>query len=115
MRESLEELAELAATAGGSVIGTATQKVDAPVAGTFIGSGKAEELALFCKKNDVDTVIFDDELSAAQSRNLERIFGCKILDRTIRSRIRVWTQGARASACRGIDSNAHPSNQGEME
>jgi GTP-binding protein HflX len=81
-RDSLEELAELAATAGGDLIGTGTQKLEAPVAGTFIGSGKAEEFADFCRKNDVDTVVFDDELSPAQSRNLERIFGCKVLDRT---------------------------------
>ena len=52
------------------------------VAATFIGKGKAEEFAEFCKANDVDTVIFDDELSPAQSRNLEKIFDCKILDRT---------------------------------
>ncbi|HEY3914645.1 MAG TPA: GTPase HflX [Verrucomicrobiae bacterium] len=81
-RESLEELAELAATAGGQVVATGSQKLEAPVAGTFIGSGKAEEFAGFCRKNDVDTVVFDDELSPAQSRNLEKVFGCKILDRT---------------------------------
>ena len=81
-RDSLEELAELAATAGGALIGTGTQKLEAPVAGTFIGSGKAGEFADFCRKNDVDTVVFDDELSPAQSRNLEKIFGCKVLDRT---------------------------------
>jgi GTP-binding protein HflX len=81
-RDSLEELAELAATAGGDVVGTGLQKVEAPVAGTFIGSGKAEEFAQFCRANKADTVIFDDELSAAQSRNLEEIFGCKVLDRT---------------------------------
>ena len=82
MRESLEELAELAATAGATIIGNGSQKLENPVAGTFIGSGKAEEFAKFCKSNDVDTVIFDDELSPAQSRNLETIFNCKILDRT---------------------------------
>jgi GTPase len=81
-RDSLEELAELAATAGGEVIGTGAQKLETPVAGTFIGTGKAAEFAGFCQKNDIDTVIFDDELSPAQSRNLEKIFGCKILDRT---------------------------------
>src|SRR5207244_8380354 len=46
------------------------------------GSGKAEEFAGHCKKNEVDTVIFDDELSPAQSRNLESVFECKVLDRT---------------------------------
>ncbi|HEX3987781.1 MAG TPA: GTPase HflX [Verrucomicrobiae bacterium] len=81
-KESLEELGELAATAGGAVIGTGTQKLETPVAGTFIGTGKAAEFAHFCRENDVDTVVFDDELSPAQSRNLEKIFGCKVLDRT---------------------------------
>jgi hypothetical protein len=52
------------------------------VAATFIGKGKAEEFADSARRNDVDTVIFDDELSPAQSRNLEKIFNCKILDRT---------------------------------
>ena len=82
LRESLEELAELAATAGAAVIGTGIQKLDTPVAGTFIGSGKAVEFGEYCRKNTVDTVIFDDELTPAQSRNLEVIFNCKILDRT---------------------------------
>ena len=82
IRQSLEELAELAATAGGAVIGQGTQKIEAPVPGTFIGPGKADEFARFCRENDVDTVVFDDELSPAQSRNLEKVFGCKVLDRT---------------------------------
>jgi GTP-binding protein HflX len=82
LTESLGELAELAATAGGVVVGQGAQKLETPVAGTFIGSGKAREFAGFCRDNDVDTVVFDDELSAAQSRNLENVFGCKVLDRT---------------------------------
>ncbi len=81
-RESLVELGELAVTAGGEVVGDGTQKLDAPVAGTFIGSGKADEFARHCRGQDVDTVIFDEELSPAQSRNLERVFDCKVLDRT---------------------------------
>jgi GTP-binding protein HflX len=81
-RQSLEELAELAATAGGEVVGQGTQKLEAPVSGTFIGSGKAQEFAVFCRQNKVDTIVFDDELSGAQSRNLEEVFGCKVLDRT---------------------------------
>jgi GTP-binding protein HflX len=80
--DSLEELSELAATAGGSVVGEGSQKLAAPFAATFIGKGKADEFAAHCKRADVDTVIFDDELSPAQSRNLEKIFNCKILDRT---------------------------------
>ncbi len=82
IEESLEELAELAQTAGGVVAGAGRQKLETPVAGTFIGSGKAVEFAKQCKELDVDTVIFDDELSGAQARNLEKIFECKILDRT---------------------------------
>jgi len=81
-RESLAELSELATTAGGKVIGDGIQKMESLQAATFIGRGKAGEFADFCKRNDVDTVIFDDELSPAQSRNLEKIFECKILDRT---------------------------------
>jgi GTP-binding protein HflX len=82
VRESLAELAELAQTAGAQVGGDGIQKMESLQAATFIGRGKAEEFANFCKRNDVDTVIFDDELSPAQSRNLEKIFNCKILDRT---------------------------------
>jgi GTP-binding protein HflX len=82
VRDSLDELAALTITAGGEVVGDGTQRLESPVAGTFIGSGKAEEFAVLCRRNDVDTVIFDDELSPAQMRNLERAFECKVLDRT---------------------------------
>ena len=82
LQDSLAELEELAATAGGEVVGNGTQKLDTPVAGTFIGSGKADEFASHCRRQNVDTVIFDDELSPAQSRNLEGVFECKVLDRT---------------------------------
>ncbi len=82
IQDSLEELAELAATAGGEVVGTATQKIEKPTAATYIGPGKAEELAQRCRAESVDTIVFDDDLSAAQGRNLEKIFECKILDRT---------------------------------
>lgn len=82
MQDSLSELAELATTAGGKVVGSGTQKLDSPVAATFIGSGKAEKFAQSCHENEVDTVVFDDELSPAQNRNLEEIFQCKVLDRT---------------------------------
>ena len=81
VEDSLNELAELATTAGATVAGTGTQKLEAPVAGTYIGTGKAAEFARWCKENEVDTVIFDDELSPGQSRTLEKIFECKILDR----------------------------------
>jgi len=82
LRDSLDELAELAQTAGGSVVGDGIQKLAAVHPATFIGKGKAEEFAEFCRRHQVDTVIFDDELSAAQSRSLEKVFQCKVLDRT---------------------------------
>ncbi|HEX7653583.1 MAG TPA: GTPase HflX [Verrucomicrobiae bacterium] len=82
IRESLAELAELATTAGTEIMGEGVQKIDAPVPATFIGRGKADEFAAHCKEQNVDTVIFDDELSPAQSRNLEKIFGCRVMDRT---------------------------------
>lgn len=82
VQDSLDELAELAATAGAQVLGSGKQRLETPYAGTFIGSGKAKEFADWCKQNEVDTVIFDDELSPAQSRTLEKLFDCKILDRT---------------------------------
>ena len=82
VNESMEELSELATTAGANIIGEGTQKLDRPHVATFIGKGKAGEFAELAKQGRVDTVIFDDELSPAQNRNLERIFDCKVLDRT---------------------------------
>jgi GTP-binding protein HflX len=82
LRDSLAELGELTTTAGGEVVDTGIQKMESLSPATFIGKGKAEEFADFCRRNDVDTVIFDDDLSPAQCRNLEKIFECKILDRT---------------------------------
>ena len=82
LRDSLAELGELTETAGGEVVDTGIQKMESLSPATFIGKGKAEEFADFCRRNDVDTVIFDDDLSPAQCRNLEKIFECKILDRT---------------------------------
>ena len=74
VRDSLDELAELAGTVGAEVVGDGTQKLESPHPGTYIGAGKAAEFAQFCKEQTVDTVIFDDELSGAQGRNLEKIF-----------------------------------------
>jgi GTP-binding protein HflX len=82
VRDSLEELSELAITAGGEVVGDGVQKLDAPNAGTFIGKGKADEFSSCCRRQDVDTVIFDDELSPSQQRTLERELEVKVLDRT---------------------------------
>jgi GTP-binding protein HflX len=83
VRDSLDELAELATTAGAEVVGDGTQRLETPSAHTFIGSGKADEFARQCRRQDVDTVIFDDDLSPAQSRTLEKVFECKVLDRTV--------------------------------
>lgn len=82
LRDSMSELAQLAHTAGADVVGEGTQKLEAPVAATFIGSGKAAEFARQCSRAKVDTVVFDDELTPAQSRNLEQVFQCKVLDRS---------------------------------
>ncbi len=82
LQDSMEELAQLSTTAGAEVIGQGSQKLDSPHAGTFIGRGKAGEFGALCKEQDIDTIIFDDELSPAQSRNLEKICECKVLDRT---------------------------------
>jgi len=82
LRESLAELAELATTAGTEIAGEGAQKLDALAPATFIGKGKAAEWAEFCREQKVDVVIFDDELSPAQTRNLEKIFGCLVMDRT---------------------------------
>lgn len=82
LRDSLDELAELVTTSGGVVVGEGTQKLESPNPGTYVGSGKAEEFAVMCRGQDVDTIVFDDELSGAQVRNLERIFDCRVIDRT---------------------------------
>lgn len=84
MSDSLDELERLVATADGVVVGRETQKLDAPSPKTFVGSGKAEEIAAAVRRFDVDVVVFDDELSPSQQSNLERTFGepVKVIDRT---------------------------------
>jgi GTP-binding protein HflX len=69
--ESLDELEELVGTAGAKVAGRGTQRLDRVNAAMFIGPGKAREFAEQCKEDGVDTVVFDEELSPAQGRNLE--------------------------------------------
>lgn len=81
-KEYLDELEFLTFTAGGEVVKRYTQKMNMPNPKTFIGSGKMEEVMRFVKENEVGTVIFDDELSPAQERNISKILNCKILDRT---------------------------------
>ena len=80
--ESLQELGELVKSAGGEVVETAIQRRPSRIAATYIGQGKADELAKLCHEKNIGTVIFNNELSPAQSRNLEKIFNRKILDRT---------------------------------
>ena len=82
LEESLNELRELAATAGANVVDTVTQKLQHPTAPYYIGKGKAEEVASICTEHGAGSIIFDDELSPAQGRNLETITSKKILDRT---------------------------------
>ena len=82
LRDSLEELAELASSAGAEVVDTVTQKLDRPTAPYYIGKGKAESLKPALHDQQVTSVIFDDELSPAQGRNLENLLSRKVLDRT---------------------------------
>ena len=81
-KEYLDELEFLTYTAGGEVLKRFTQKLDVPNPKTFIGTGKMEEVQQFVEENEVGTVIFDDELTPAQQKNIERILKAKILDRT---------------------------------
>lgn len=81
-KEYLDELEFLTYTAGGDVVKRFTQKMTMPNPKTFIGTGKMEEVMYYVKEHDVGTVIFDDELSPAQERNISKILNCKILDRT---------------------------------
>ena len=81
-KEYLDELAFLTYTAGGEVSKRFTQRMDPPHPKTMIGAGKLEEVAQFVKANDVGAVIFDDELTPAQQKNIEKELKCKILDRT---------------------------------
>jgi len=82
LEDSLDELKQLAATAGAQVVDTVIQHLDKPTAPYYIGKGKAEELGNLCREKQVHSLIFDDELSPAQGRNLEEITTVKILDRT---------------------------------
>jgi len=81
-KEYLDELEFLTFTAGGYAVKRFTQKMDMPNSKTFIGSGKMEDVRQFIEDNDIGTAIFDDELSAAQERNISKILNCKVLDRT---------------------------------
>ena len=81
-KEYLDELEFLADTAGATVLKRFTQKLDVPNNATFVGSGKLNDISNYVKVAEADTVIFDDELTPTQLRNVERILECKVLDRT---------------------------------
>ncbi|OAB31455.1 GTP-binding protein HflX [Flavobacterium fryxellicola] len=83
LNEYLDELEFLTFTAGGQVVKRFSQKMERPNPKTFVGTGKIEEIHLFVKENDISTLVFDDELSPSQQKNISKIITeCKILDRT---------------------------------
>ena len=81
LEDTLAELESLANTAGAVAVGTVTQRANR-LGPTYVGSGKVEEIREMVAERNADTVIFDDELSPSQQRNLERELGCKVIDRT---------------------------------
>ncbi len=82
LRDSMDELRELASSAGAEVVDTVTQKLQKPTAPYYIGKGKAESIKESIQDRQVTSIIFDDELSPAQGRNLENLLSRKVLDRT---------------------------------
>ena len=82
LKEYMDELEFLADTAGAQVYKRFTQKLDQPNPRTFVGKGKLEEINTYAQKNDIDTIIFDDELTPSQLKNLEKELDRKIIDRT---------------------------------
>ncbi|MEO8517258.1 MAG: GTPase HflX [Flavobacterium sp.] len=82
LTEYLDELEFLTFTAGGEVIKRFSQRLEKPNPKTFLGTGKMEEISYYIKDNNVSTVIFDDELSPSQQKNISKILDCKVLDRT---------------------------------
>lgn len=81
-QEFLNELAFLTLTAGGEAVKRFTQKLEMPNPKTYLGAGKLEEISKYIKEHSIETVIFDDELSPSQFRNIEKVLECKIIDRT---------------------------------
>ena len=82
VEDSVEELAQLAETAGAIVAAKFVQSRPKPDPVFFIGKGKVEEMALFAQQEDIDLCLVDDDLSPAQQRNLEQALGVRIIDRT---------------------------------
>lgn len=82
LTEYLDELEFLTFTAGGEVIKRFSQKLERPNPKTFLGTGKMDEISVYIKEKNISTVIFDDELSPSQQKNISKILDCKVLDRT---------------------------------
>lgn len=82
LEEYMDELQFLAYTAGAEVAERFTQRMDKPDSKFFVGSGKLEEIALYAEENEIDTLIFDDELTPSQLKNIEKVVNRKIIDRT---------------------------------
>lgn len=82
LAEYLDELEFLTFTAGGEVIKRFSQKLERPNPKTFLGTGKMDEISSYIKEKNISTVIFDDELSPSQQKNISKILDCKVLDRT---------------------------------
>jgi GTP-binding protein HflX len=97
--ESIGELASLTETAGGEVVAAVLQERRAVDSATFIGKGKATEIGDLCKKEEIDLVVFDDDLSPAQARNLERLTGRRVIDRS-QLILDIFATGARTSVAK---------------
>jgi GTPase len=82
LNEYLDELEFLTFTAGGEVVKRFWQKMDKPNPKTFLGTGKIDEINHFVKENNISSLVFDDELTPSQQKNISKIIDCKILDRT---------------------------------
>lgn len=82
LKEYLDELEFLTFTAGGEVVKRFSQKMERPNPKTFLGTGKMDEINLYVKEHNISTIIFDDELSPSQQKNITKIVDCKVLDRT---------------------------------
>ncbi|MDE7005042.1 MAG: GTPase HflX, partial [Alistipes sp.] len=82
VEEFLDELDFLAETADIRAVRRFTQRLPQPSSRIYVGPGKLEEIADYCRENEIDVVIFDDELSPSQTRNIEKAMPCRILDRT---------------------------------
>ena len=99
VEEYLKELAFLAETAGGTVLKSFVQKLDKPNPKTFLGTGKLQEIKEYIDKNNIDSIIFDDELSPAQQKNIEKFLQIKVIDRT-RLILDIFAQRAQTSYAR---------------